>query len=184
MRGVWLIGFVFLGLAAGGQDVPPLDKSPMDMSYFPVNYPVLKIQNKSTGSPVMRVIYSRPQKAGRQIFGGLVKYGELWRMGANEATELEVFSPVRIGGRKISRGRYTLYAVVNEQQWTFIVNRETDTWGAFKYDPRRDVVRVQVPATRTVNPLEYLAIFFEKSATGANLIVEWDHVRVALPIVL
>ena len=63
----------------------------MDMAYYPVNYPVLKIQDKLTESLAARVIYSRPQKAGRTIFGSLVKYGEVWRLGANEATEIEFF---------------------------------------------------------------------------------------------
>ena len=63
-----------------------------------------------------RVIYGRPQKAGRPFFGpgGLVDYGQVWRLGANEATEIEFFESVRIGGKKIAKGRYTLYAVVNE----------------------------------------------------------------------
>src|SRR5688500_12410442 len=86
--------------------VPSLDKSPMDMSYYPASYPVLKIQDKITTQLLARVIYSRPQKTGRVIFGGLVKYGEVWRLGANEATEIEFYKNVRIGGKKISKGRY------------------------------------------------------------------------------
>src|ERR1700733_15232085 len=63
-----------------------MDSSPMDMSYYPVNYPVLKIQDKSNKPLIARVVYSRPQKKGRALFGELVKYGEVWRLGANEAT--------------------------------------------------------------------------------------------------
>src|SRR5688500_14855051 len=111
----------FISLLAQNS-VPPVDKSPMDMSYFPANYPVLKIQKKATEPLVARVIYSRPQKSGRNIFGGLVKYGEVWRMGANEATEIEFYRPVKIGGEKIAKGRYTLYAIVKEKTWTIIVN--------------------------------------------------------------
>ncbi len=66
--------------------LPPVDKSQLDMCYYPVNYPVLKIQDKITEPLVARIIYSRPQKNGRQIFGELVTYGEVWRLGANEAT--------------------------------------------------------------------------------------------------
>ncbi len=61
----------------------------MDMSYYPVNYPILKIQDKVTEPLVMRVIYSRPQLNGRKIFGELQAYGQVWRLGANEATEIE-----------------------------------------------------------------------------------------------
>ena len=104
----------------------------MDMSYYPTNYPVLKIQDKNTEPLTARVIYSRPKKEGRTIFGGLVEYGKVWRLGANEATEVEFYQKVNIGGKKIAKGRYTLYAIVNESSWTFIVNKETDTWGSFK----------------------------------------------------
>jgi hypothetical protein len=67
------------------------DRSPMDMVYFPTDYPLLKMAGKTTASPLMRIIYSRPQKQGRQIFGGLVQYDMPWRLGANEATEIEFF---------------------------------------------------------------------------------------------
>jgi hypothetical protein len=66
-----------------------LDKSPLDVSYSPFNYPILKMNGKTLESPVARVIYSRPQKSGRTIFGGIVNYDQLWRLGANEATEIE-----------------------------------------------------------------------------------------------
>lgn len=69
--------------------IPSLDKSPLDMSYYPVNYPILKIQDKLTEPLLVRVTYSRPQVAGRTVFGELVEYGKVWRLGANEATEIE-----------------------------------------------------------------------------------------------
>jgi hypothetical protein len=162
--------------------LPPVDKSPMDMSYYPANYPVLKIQDKITDALAARVVYSRPQKAGRPIFGGLVKYGEVWRLGANEATEIEFFKNVRIGGKKISKGRYTLYAIANETSWTIIVNKDTDTWGSFKYNVKKDVVRTDVPVEKTNSQLESLAMAFEKSVTGFNLVIAWDNIKVSLPI--
>src|SRR5882762_615296 len=81
--------------------LPPIDKSPMDMSYYPVDYPVLKISDKVTEPPVARIIYGRPQKNGRVIFGGLVEYGKVWRLGANEATEIEFYKDVTINNKKI-----------------------------------------------------------------------------------
>lgn len=174
--------FTGLLLQAQSTALPQVDKSPMDMSYYPNGYPVQKIQDKITEPLVARVIYSRPQKSGRSIFGGLIKYGELWRMGANEATEIEFYKNVRIGGKKINRGRYTLYAIVNENTWTVIVNKETDTWGAFKYDGKKDVLRTEVPVQKTDAPVESLSMVFEKTAAGTNLIVAWDAVKVAIPI--
>ena len=174
--------FLFLGMMAQNTNLPPLDKSPMDMAYYPNNYPVQKIQDKVTEPLVARIIYSRPQRAGRAIFGGLVKYGEVWRMGANEATEIEFFKHVRIGDKKIPKGRYTLYTIANESNWTIILNKETDTWGSFKYDAKKDVVQTTVPVQKTDAPVENLTMVFEKTGTGCNLVIAWETVKVALPI--
>ena len=185
---VFIVLILLFSIAAFTQagNIPPLDKSPMDMSYYPSNYPVLKIQDKLTEPLVARVIYSRPQKAGRLIFGvgGLVKYGELWRLGANEATEIEFFRSVRIGGKKIPKGRYTLYAIASETSWILIINKDTDTWGAFKYDPKKDITRIQLPVQRNNESLENLSMFFEKSNTGIQLVIGWDVAKVALPITI
>lgn len=161
--------------------LPPVDKSPMDMSYYPANYPVQKIQDKITEPLAARVIYSRPQKAGRTIYGGLVKYGEVWRIGANEATEIEFFKHVRIDGKKIPKGRYTLYAIPNETSWIIIINKETDTWGSFKYDAKKDLTRKEVTVQKTDAVIESLAMAFEKSAIGFNLIIAWDNVKASVP---
>jgi Protein of unknown function (DUF2911) len=173
---------VFSSLMAQTPPLPPVDKSPMDMCYFPVNYPVLKIQDKATEPLLARVVYSRPQKAGRAIFGGLVQYGDLWRLGANEATEIEFYKNAYIGGKKISKGRYTLYAIVNEKTWTFIVNKETDTWGAFRYNIKKDVVRTDIPVQITDPAIESLAMTFEKTTGGCNLVIAWENTKVSVPI--
>jgi len=170
------------GLIAQSPLLPPVDKSPMDISYYPANYPVLKIQDKITEPLLVRVLYSRPKKEGRAIFGGLVEYGKVWRLGANEATEIEFFKPVHINGKKVGKGRYTLYAIPNEKSWIIIVNKDTDTWGHFKYDAKKDVIRTEVPLTRTNENLETLAMAFERSTSGYNLIIAWENVRAALPI--
>jgi Protein of unknown function (DUF2911) len=163
--------------------LPPVDKSPMDMSYYPANYPVLKIQDKLSEPLVARVIFSRPQKNGRAIFGDLLEYGKMWRFGANEATELELFQAVHVGKTKVRKGRYTLYCIPYADKWTFIINRDTDTWGAFKYDEMKDVVRIDVPVQKHTETADSFVMAFEKSATGANLIVAWDNVKVNVPFV-
>jgi len=172
----------FISLLAQNTTFPPIDKSPMDMCYYPVNYPIQKIQDKITESLVCRVIYSRPQKGGRTIFPGLVEFGKVWRLGANEATEIEFFKHVRIGDKKIKMGRYTLYAICNDKTWTIILNKDIDIWGAFKYDANKDVIRVDVPVQKTDSLVEALAMTFEKTATGINLVVAWENTKVALPI--
>ena len=179
-----LLVFQLVFLCLFAQTVPAVDKSPMDMSYYPVNYPVLKIQDKATEPLVARVIYSRPQRSGRAIFGGLVKNGDVWRMGANEATEIEFFKNVRLGGKKINKGRYTLYAIVKENSWTIIVNKESDTWGAFSYDPKKDVTRIEVNTQKTDSMIESLGMAFEKTLTGFNLVVAWENTKVSVPFTL
>ena len=164
--------------------LPEVDKSPMDVSYYPNNYPILKIQNKATEPLVARILYSRPQKQGRKIFGELVEYGKVWRLGANEATEIELYKDVKIGSKKVSKGRYTLYAIVNENVWTMILNKDTDTWGAFKYDSKKDVLRTDVPVEKTDEVVESMSMLFEKSTTGVSLIIAWEQVKVTLPITL
>ncbi len=165
---------------------PQLDKSPMDMSYYPVNYPVSKIQPTKTPEPlVARVIYSRPQKMGRKVFEELVKKGDLWRLGANEATEIEFFREVKIDNKKIRKGRYTLYAIEKDQSWTLILNTELDVWGAFKYDINKDVVRVECPITRTTEITEAFTMIFDKvNDKSIRLVMAWDDQIVSLPISL
>jgi hypothetical protein len=174
--------FCFSATAFSQTKFPPVDKSPMDMSYFPVGYPVSKIQDKPLEPLVARVIFSRPQKNGRTIFGDLLEYGKVWRMGANEATEIEFFQNVRIGGVRVKKGRFTLYCIPYADKWTMIINRETDTWGSFKYDENKDVTRLDVPVQRLAEPLENFVMTFEKSATGAYLVIAWDTIKVNLPI--
>jgi Protein of unknown function (DUF2911) len=177
-----LMGVLLVISAASQTKLPPLDKSIMDMAYFPNNYPVLKIQDKVTEPLVARVIYSRPLKSGRTVFGELVEYNKVWRLGANEATELEFFKEVQINGKRIKKGRYTLYAICGENKWTIIINKDLDTWGAFKYDAAKDVVRMEAEVQKQTELTESFTMVFEKTANGANLIMAWDNVRVSVPI--
>ena len=161
--------------------LPQLDKSPMDMAYYPINYPVLKIQDKATEPLVARVIYSRPQKEGRTIFGGLVEYGTVWRLGANEATEIEIYRDVKIKDKKLAKGRYTIYAIPTTTQWTIIFNKDTDIWGAFKYDEKKDALRIDVPVKKATTIAEAFSIQFSKSSTGADMMFAWDDAMTTLP---
>ena len=162
---------------------PGLDSSPLDISYYPVDYPVLKIQDKATEPLIARVVYSRPQKRGRKLFGDLVTYGQVWRLGANEATELEFFQDVKIDNKKIKKGRYTLYALVDQDKWTLIVNKETDTWGAFRYDSTKDVLRTTVPVEKQSSITESFSIAFQKAKKndkGTDMVITWDDLLVRL----
>lgn len=163
---------------------PPIDKSPLDVIYYPANYPILRIQDKVTEPLLARVVYSRPQKNGRTVFGELVEFNSVWRLGANEATEIEFYRDVKVNGTKVKKGRYTLYCIPTTSTWTMILNRDTDIWGAFKYDSKKDVLRTNVPVQRISEPVEALSMTFEKAGTGAELIMAWDNMLARLPITL
>jgi len=186
MRQVVVIIILLISVRVSAQlnssNLPPLDKSPMDMSYYPVNYPILKIQDKATEPVIMRIIYSRPQLNGRKIFGDLQEYGNVWRLGANEATEIDFFKDVKINNRKIKKGRYTLYAIPFPDKWTLIINKETDIWGSFRYEQSQDILRVDLPVMKN-EITEAMTIVFDKSSAGADMNVYWDDVKVSLPIV-
>jgi hypothetical protein len=162
--------------------IPPLDKSALDISYYPVNHPILKIQDKATEPLMARVIYSRPVKAGRRIAGNLFEYGSVWRLGANEATEIEFFRDARIADKTVKKGRYTLYAIPNPDRWTLIINRETDTWGAFRYDPSKDVGRFTAKPEKNPDPVEAFTVCFDGNGKLANLHILWDDFHLTLPI--
>jgi hypothetical protein len=184
MKSIVLLAGLLMGmtLARAQSAAPGLDSSPLDMSYYPVDYPVLKIQDKVSEPLVARVVYSRPQKRGRKLFGDLVAYGQIWRLGANEATEIEFFRDVKIDDKIVKKGRYTLYALVNEDKWTLILNKETDTWGAFRYDSTKDILRTPVPVEKQAMITEAFSIAFQKAGKGADLVITWDDVQVRLPI--
>jgi hypothetical protein len=171
----------FTTLINAQQKPTDVDKSPLDISYFPQNFPILKMNGKAGDAPVARVIYSRPMKANRQIFGGIVKYGEIWRLGANEATEIEFFKNAKINGKVVPKGRYTLWALCNENSWTLIINNEKDIWGLF-YNPKKDVLRFDVPVQRNQDSVEALTIYFDAAKDGAFLNILWDDLKVAAPI--
>ncbi|MFL9482093.1 DUF2911 domain-containing protein [Chitinophagaceae bacterium LWZ2-11] len=166
------------------QKAPELDKSPMDMSYWPNNYPVLKMSGKAKDMPVARVIYSRPLKNNRDVFGGIIKYREMWRLGANEATEIEFFKNVKIGGKPVAKGRYTVYCIPDETKWTIILSNDNYSWGSFIYDIRKDVLRTDIPVEKGNDNIEAFTMFFDENNAGANLLMMWDNVKATLPIAI
>ena len=165
--------------------IPPVDQSPLDMSYYPENYPATKVQKKTVEPLIARVIYSRPSINGRKIFGALIEFGKVWRLGANEATEIEFFKDVLINKIKVKKGRYSLYALPNANIWTIIVNKEIDSWGAFLYDSTKDVTRIEVVPELIAQTIEPFSIFFEKtSLQNISLNILWENTKVVLPITI
>jgi hypothetical protein len=183
MRAIFLaLAMVASVLASAQQKPSDLDKSPMDMSYWPANFPMLKLSGKASGEPIARVIYGRPQKNGRPLFGDIVQYNTIWRLGANEATEIEFFVPVKIAGKLVHKGRYTLYGIPNEHSWILILNTDNFSWGNFSYNAKKDLLRTEVPVIKTLDSTDAFTLYFEETNLGAGLIIMWDQVKVMLPI--
>jgi hypothetical protein len=158
------------------------DHSPMDMVYFPSDYPLLKMAGKTTLPPLMRIIYSRPQKENRKIFNGLVKYDTPWRLGANEATEVEFFSAATIQNKKIEPGRYILFCIPQETKWTLVLNSNLYSWG-LEQNRQKDLMQFEVPVEKNNVIIEYFTIATEKvSDKSANIIFLWDDVKTKLQV--
>ena len=166
----------------------PIDKSPMDMSYYPPEYPFLKESGDDTVPLIARVIYSRPKLGGRAIFGDstkenavILKYGDNWRMGANETTEIEFFRDVTINGTKLAKGRYVLYCIPYPDKWKIVFNSNLFAWGRV-INPNKDIFNTVVPVITTSHPIEYFTMVFEKGQQGADLLMLWGNLKVVLPI--
>jgi hypothetical protein len=119
------------------------------------------------------VDYSRPSMRGRQIFGGLVPYGQVWRTGANAATSLKTDVDLTIGGAAVPAGSYTLYSIPSESGWKLIINKQTGQWGT-AYDEKQDLARVDMKVAKNASPTEQFTISLDKSgASGATLKLDW-----------
>jgi hypothetical protein len=158
-----------------------IDISPMDMSYFPVDYPKLKMAKQVFTAPFARIIYSRPHLQGRHIFHEVLKYGVPWRLGANESSELDLYKQVTIQGKKIDAGRYVIYCIPEPDQWKIILNSNLDSWG-LQPDSSKDVANFIIPVTKINGTLEYFTMVFEKTNSGADMLMAWDDVEARLPM--
>ncbi len=151
------------------------------MIYYPPDYPILKMSGKGPALPVARVIYSRPTKEGRTIFGNVVRYNEPWRMGANEATEIEFFTDVHIQDKTVKKGRYVLYCIPYPDRWKLILNSDLFVWG-LQIHPDKDVYSFFIPASKINETYEAFTMEFAPQDKGMQLIMVWDNVRAVLPI--
>lgn len=138
------------------------------------------------GGSEVKVCYSRPSLNGRTMIGGEgVPYGQIWRTGANEPTMIMTTGHLMIAGIHVNAGTYSVYTIPGEREWTVIVNRATGQWGhesAYTDSIRAmEVGRGTVPAQRMETPVERFTIRAEPNAGNANLILEWQNSRVAIP---
>lgn len=170
--------FIFLialnTFSVNSQEISKIDASPLDFALFRPDV--------EQATPVARIIYSRPHKKERIIFGELVPYGKIWRTGANQTTELNLFQDVIFEGNKLKAGNYTLYTIPNENEWTIIVNSKLHTWGVYGYDATKDVLRFNVPSITISDPRESFGIAFDGQNGKGKLLLAWENTEVYIDL--
>jgi hypothetical protein len=139
----------------------------------------------NAGDLTVTVNYSRPYKKGREIFGGLVPYGKVWRTGANEATTVEFNKEVSFGGTRVPAGTYTLWTIPGPTEWSVILNSKMYGWGVnfdteASREPIADVATAKVVPEALPASVEQFTITVE--GTPPALVLQWDLTRVAVPL--
>jgi hypothetical protein len=128
----------------------------------------------------LMVDYGRPSARGRQILGAVVPYGEVWRTGANQATQLTTSRALQAGGTTIPAGTYTLWTLPTEDGVTLIINRQTGQWGTI-YDSTQDLARVPMEVTEAAAPVEQFTVKVEPGPNGGALVMQWQTFVWRLP---
>lgn len=169
--------YVFLMLfiaELSAQNFKSLDKVPHDIVYY---------RESNVSQPIVKVLYGRPtSKATVEVFGTEIPFNEIWRTGANEATEIKLYKDIVFGGTKVKAGTYVLYTIPNEKTWKIILSSNTDVLGAFQYDPIFNVAEIEVPVNKAEN-LDTFSIGFKKVEVDAvNMVLAWKSTRVKVPI--
>ncbi|MCF3649612.1 DUF2911 domain-containing protein [Synoicihabitans lomoniglobus] len=160
----------------------PLARAQTSRIDFPAASPAAELRQR-VGLTDFQIVYSRPSVKDRQIFGELQAYGEVWRTGANAATKITFDTPIVFGGKPVAAGTYGLFSIPGETEWTVILNRTAEQWGAFNYDEAEDVLRVTVPVQALADPVESFSIWFnDLRDESATLNLTWEKVSVAVPI--
>ena len=125
----------------------------------------------------VRIDYHQPSMRGRKIMGGLVPYGQVWRTGANATTAIEFGGNVKIEGKALAAGKYGLYTIPGENEWTIIINKDIK-WGSYDYKEKGDVIRVNVKPGKTSAPVETFTIAVENN----KVVLRWENTEVAFKV--
>ena len=131
-----------------------------------------------------KIVYSQPVKHGREIFGKLVPFGEVWRTGANEATEITTTQDVTFNGTLVKAGTYALFTIPQQEKWTIILNKDLGQWGAYNYTQKKDVLRFDVPVKSIPNNVvfEPFTIRIDQKTDTAEIFLLWDKTQVSFNV--
>jgi hypothetical protein len=157
------------------------ERLPLDSRRSPLDSVSFSVKN----SPV-KICYGRPSARGREIFGGLLPYGKLWRTGANEPTMIHTSVGLSVAGIAVEPGSYSLYTVPGESEWEVIVNRSTSQWGhegSYESVRAQEIGRAKLKPEATAGNVEVFTIRVEPTgADNASIVLEWERTRVAIPV--
>ena len=140
---------------------------------------IASTRNKTT---YIKITYSQPHKNGRAIFGALVPFGQVWRTGANEATEITTTKDITLNGIMLKAGTYSIFTIPGKDKWTIIINADVGLWGSYNYNAKQDVIRFDVPVQTAEDVYEPLTLQFDAATDVANLLILWDKTKVSIPI--
>src|SRR5580700_602896 len=130
----------------------------------------------------INVDYSSPRVKGRKIFGELEPYGKVWRAGANEATTFVTTADLKVGGKDVPAGNYTIFAIPNPDSWTLIISKKTGEWGLAYPGPGEDQARVEMKVSKLPSLVENFTIAFDKSGGGCAMRLEWETTSASVEI--
>lgn len=131
----------------------------------------------------VKITYGQPHKHGRSIFGNVVPYGQIWRTGANEATEITLTRDILFNAVLLRAGTYSVFTIPDRIKWTIIINSDVGLWGSYNYNPKMDLIRFDVPVQDLTDiTYEPFTIEFDQQNDQADLLLMWDHVKISIPI--
>lgn len=131
----------------------------------------------------VKITYSQPHKHGRVIFGSVVPFGQVWRTGANEATEITISKDIKINGLDLKAGTYSLFTIPGKDRWTVILNADLGLWGSYNYNSNMDILKFEVLVTPAVDFVyEAFTILIDPRNSRADLILAWDKTKIIIPL--
>jgi len=171
-----------IALLSIGFGVPAISQEKINFA-LPAASPSGSI-TQQLGTADVTITYSRPMARGRKIFGGLVPLDSLWRTGASGCTTIEFTQPMIMAGKTLQAGKYALFTIPGEKDWTIIINTDTALHGAFGYDTKKDILRFKVPSETAGKTQEAFTMTLEdiNNKGGGNLCLAWENTMVNIPI--
>ena len=163
------LGIALITVACGAQDKSKRPSPPATASV-------------DLGGTTVTIDYSSPRLKSRKVGGEVATFGQVWRLGANEATTFVTSGPVTVGGKAVPAGSYTIFALPAADKWTLIISKKTGEWGTDYPGESNDLARVDMKVSALPSSVENFTVSFDKSGKGANLNFDWGTTRASVMI--